>query len=120
MIETDGVYLYEIAQLENGGEARGIVGNHVKIVLTGDNLTEINTKLYLTASYCDWQGNPLPEENRTIYITVLGSGEAQEIVLEPMNGQCEFDFISEVPGTFIIRATAVFPCDPAEIEVVVS
>lgn len=91
-----------------------------KLTITGDNAAQINTSLPLIVQYKDWQNNPLPNENRPIHISVSGPGQAQELILTPTNGQAEFDFVSAVPGTFIIRATAEFPCDSAEIEVVVS
>lgn len=91
-----------------------------KLVISGSKVTMIDALLPLSVAYQDWQGNPLPDENRPIYITVVGPGQAQELILTPVDGQAEFDFVSAVAGTFIIRATAEFPCDPAEIEVVVS
>lgn len=91
-----------------------------KLVISGGGATTVNALLPVVVAYHDWQGNPLPEENRLIHVSVTGPGRAQELILTPVNGQAEFDFMSEVPGTFVIRATAEFPCDPAEIEVVVS
>jgi len=91
-----------------------------KLAVEGPESAIVNNAVSITAKYQDWQNNPLSDENCPIHITVTGPGQAQELVLTPTNGQAEFDFVSEVPSTFIIRATAEFPCGPAEIEVVVS
>lgn len=91
-----------------------------KLVISCKNEAKINAPITVTVFYYDWQNNPLPEENRPIRITVTGPGKVQDLILIPTNGQAEFDFISEIPGTFKIQATAEFPCEPAEIEVVVS
>ena len=91
-----------------------------KLVLLGNAATTINSPLPIAVAYRSWQDDPLPDENRPIHISVAGPGQAQELILTPVNGQAEFDFVSEVPGTFIIQAVAEFPCEPAEMEVVVT
>ncbi|MGB9826796.1 MAG: hypothetical protein ACPLRU_08985 [Desulfofundulus sp.] len=91
-----------------------------KLIILGSNTTTVNVQLPLIVSYRDWQDNLLQGENRPIHITVTGPGQAQELILTPVNGQAEFNFVSVVPGTFKIQVTAEFPCEPAEIEVVVS
>lgn len=91
-----------------------------KLIISGCSATATNTPLPITVVYQDWQDNPLPDENRPIKITITGPGQPTELVLNPVGGQAEFDFVSEVAGTFKIRATAEFPCDSAEIEVTVS
>lgn len=115
MIETDGIYLYEV-QKYNGGEARGVIGNHTKLVLTGPNEIAANVPEAILAEYQDYQGNLLPGENRDIIISV----NDVEQVTTPVDGRAEFDFMSNAPGTHAISARTGFPCDSAKIEVVVS
>jgi len=91
-----------------------------KLIITGANTTTVNTPLPLTIVYKDWKDNFLTDESRPIHVNVTGPGKAQELVITPTNGQAEFDFMSAVTGTFKIQAIAEFPCEPAEIEVVVS
>lgn len=92
----------------------------IKLAISGDVQAAVNTAIAFSVRYIDWQDNPLLNENRPIHITALGPGQSQELVLTPADGQAEFDFVSAVAGIFKIRATAEFPCDSAEIEVVVS
>lgn len=49
MIESDGVYLYDVQPLEHGGEARGITGNYTKLTLAV-------TDDVVTATYVDYLG----------------------------------------------------------------
>jgi len=100
--------------------AEGCVCFTTKIILTGPASLTMDIPATFRAEYYDWQGGSLIDENRPIHVSVSGPGQAQALVLTTVNGQTEFDFVSEVPGTFVIRATAEFPCDPAEVEVVVS
>ena len=120
MKESDGIYVYEVKQLEKGGEARGCVGNHARLEITGDTSTQTNMTLSVAAKYKDWEGNYLTDESRSITIRVTGPGQPQEIVLNPVNGQAEFEFESPIAGMFKICAAAEFPCTPGELEVTVS
>jgi hypothetical protein len=112
--------ILEVWKIPDGAICRTHYCWATKLVFSGGNATQINVNLSLIVQYKDWQDNPLPNENRPIHISVIGPGQTQELVLTPTNGQAEFDFVSAVPGTFIIRATAEFACDLAEIEVTVS
>lgn len=116
----EGDLVYVIEKSPNGNQVKSFKCATVKLAVNGPSIGVINSNIPIAVEYRDWQNNPLPDENCPIHITVTGPGQAQELVLTPTNGQAEFDFVSEVAGTFIIRATAEFPCDPAEIEVVVS
>jgi len=118
VVQNDVVYRKEI--LEDGCEVLVAVLMTKKILIISKTTTTVNTPIPISVVYFDWQDNPLPDENRPIRVVVTGPGQAQELILIPTNGQAEFDFVSEVPGTFKIQATAEFPCDSAEIEVVVS
>lgn len=104
MLVSDGVYVYEVQELENGGEARGIVRNHTKLILKAEGEESI------IAAYVDWQGNPIPDESRPIAIIVAGT-VTQEVTLTPVGGQVTF----EAPPGCVIRARADFPCDAAEM-----
>lgn len=122
MVEiTDGVVfdLMVVETEQQKVEIKTMQGFATKLAFSGDNSVAVNTSLPLTVSYLDWEGNLLPNENRPIHIFVTGSSKAQELVLTPINGSAEFDFVSAVAGTFILTATAEFPCDSAEIKVVV-
>ncbi len=112
---VDGI-AYKVQELENGGEALGAISHEIKLEIIGATSTTVSTILPLVVRYKNWQDNLLPNENRPILIRI----EEQKLCLEPMDGQAEFDFISEYAGVFKIRATAEFPCDSAEIEVTVS
>jgi len=102
-----------------------IVKRHYKflkqIVLnTTTNITNINVPIQITVKWQDWQGNDLLEETSDIKITITGTGQSAEQTLTPANGQIEFDFESSVAGTFIIQTGVDFPCDFAELEVIVN
>lgn len=101
-----------------------VCGTHhcwaAKLVIVGADTVAVNTPLPLAVSFQDWQDNPLPDENRTIKITVTGPGQPAELTLTPVNGQADFDFASDVSGSFFLRATATFGCDSGELEVVVN
>ena len=112
--------VYRVLELEDGGEVLAAVCHATKLIISGDRVTITNNVLSLKVTYRDWQGNLLLDENQPVHITVTGPGQAQELVLMPTNGQAEFDFVSAVAGTFKIRATAEFPCDPTELEVAVT
>ena len=92
----------------------------VKLSLKGNIQTTVNTPVAFITNYLDWQDNPISDENRPIKVNVTGPGQPAELTLALANGQAEFDFVSAVAGAFKIRATAEFPCDQAEIGVVVS
>lgn len=116
MIERIGDYIYEVAHLEDGGVAKSIQGCAIKLVISGQSSVEVNNNLPLEISYRDWQGNLLEDETHPITVNV---GE-QNLILIPGNGKAEFDFVSEIPGRFGLRASAEFTCDRAEMEVIVN
>lgn len=92
-----------------------------RLSIAGNNRAIVDTANPITVEYQDWQGNALPDENHQIVVTVSGGRQRQELLLTPVNGVAEFDFISAVPGTFTIRVSAVgYPCEIGEMEVVVS
>lgn len=103
MIESDGVYIYDVQVLENGGEARGIAGNHARLTLTASDV--------VTAAYVDWQGEPMTDEDRPILVNITGT-VTQELTLTPVGGQATFDL---PPAGCVIQARADFPCDAAEL-----
>lgn len=123
MLTRDGNEVL-IEEIVDTGTQQAIIRTHygwaTKLVITGGNTVTAGAPLLLAVAYWDWQGNPLPDENQPVHITVTGPGQAQELALMPTNGQAEFDFVSAVAGTFKIRATAEFPCDPTELEVAVT
>ena len=93
----------------------------IKLSLTGQVSGQVGVGLIITAQYKDWQNNILTGINEPIKISVDGPGEAdQELTLNPVNGQAEFNLVSDVPGIFKIKSTTNIPCDAAEIEVTVS
>lgn len=123
MLEQYGDEILQCETIDTGYQIIKICTHHCftrKIVATCEGQTTINTPITITLQYMDWQNNHLSDENRPVKVCVTGPGKTQELVLTPTNGQAEFDFVSEVPGTFTIKAEAEFPCDIAEIEVVVS
>lgn len=115
IVVNDGVYLYEVQQLENGGEAKGIAGNFAKIVLNGNTEGAINEAISISVAYQDYQGNPLSQRSTAIRITGPGQTVEQTLTVD----QTSFDFVSEVPGRFIIHAQGDIPCDEGILEVVV-
>lgn len=86
-----------------------------RLVIVTTPATTVGTPMPVTVKYEDWQGNPLPTETRHIHVEANG----QALELEPVNGQAEFDFVADAPGTYRIRAFADFPCAAAEVEVTV-
>ena len=104
MIESDGVYIYDVQELENGGEARGIAGNHAQLTLTESDGV-------VTVAYVDWQGNPMPEEDRPILVNITGA-ITQELTLTPVDGKATFDMPT---AGCVIRARADFLCDAVEL-----
>lgn len=123
MLEQFGDEILTIEEIQTETQLATIKTHYCwakKLVISAGGATTVSTPLPVIVTYQDWQDNPLYDENRPIHISVTGPGQAQELVLIPTNGQAEFDFVSAVSGTFKIQATAEFPCDPAEIEVVVS
>jgi len=81
----------------------------------------VSTQVPIIVQYKDWEGNLLADVNDPVTITVDGPGEAnQELVLDMLSGQAEFDFISDIPGTFKIKAQTNILCDSVEVEVVIS
>lgn len=123
VFEAHGDETLVVEEVETENQA-AIVKTHYcfakKLVISGSGAAAVGSLLPVIVAYQDWQGNSLPDENRPIHVSVTGPGQAQKLVLTPVNGQAEFDFVSEVPGAFVIRATAEFPCDPAEVEVIVN
>ena len=117
MLDVQDVYVYEVMELEGGGISRGMIGYTTKLVITSDRETNVDTPITLTLHYEDWQGNPLPEENRAIKVSVINKGDVREVNLTPANGQAQYTFTSGVIGTFKIRASADFACDRAGAEV---
>lgn len=101
-----------------------VIGIHycwdTKLATTGANTTALNTPLTLIVAFQDWQDNPLPDKNRPIKVIITGPGQPTELILNPVNGQAEFDFESPIAGTFIIQATADFACDAGTLEVTVN
>lgn len=120
MLEIVRDEVLEFKYVETDNQIARIAEGHVcfctKIILTGSATATVGVPVAITATYLTWEDKPLPDENRPIRVVA----NEQELVLTPTGGQAEFDFVSEVPGHFVIRATAEFPCDQAEIEVVVS
>jgi len=123
MYEIDG---YEVLIVENvdTGNQVAIVRRHYafvkKIILSGESQTVVGVTLPIVVKWQDWQGNDLVEETSNIKIIVTGLGQPMEQTLTPVNGQTEFDFESSIAGTFIIQTEADFPCDFAELEVIVN
>jgi len=101
-----------------------IVSTHhcwaIKLILTGQVSGEVGVGLPIIVQYKDWQDNLLTNINEPVRIGVDGPGEAdQELTLNPVNGQAEFSFVSDIAGVFRIKALSSIPCDMAEIEVVI-
>lgn len=105
MLESDGVYLYNVQILENDGVARGVVGNHAKLTI------DVDDEL-VTVAYVDWEGKRLAEENRPITVKITGE-VIQELVLTPVGGQISFDL---PPAGCVITVATDFPCDRAEMQ----
>jgi len=91
-----------------------------KLVLIGNNNTVINSLITLTVMLKDWQDNMLTH-NSDVLISVTSDSEVYELELEIINGQIDFEFVSESMGTFIIKALMPGqPCDIGLLEVTVS
>ena len=101
---SDGTYVYDVQELEDGGESRGIAGNHARLTLTESDGV-------VTVAYVDWQGNPMPEEDRPILVNITGT-ITQELALTPVDGKAAFDMPT---AGCVIRARAGFPCDMAKL-----
>lgn len=91
-----------------------------KLVIIGASAVAAGSKLPLVVRYEDWQGNPLPDETRPIYVAVTGQGQAGEVILAPNGGQAELEFQSNAAGVFTVWAKAEFLCDKGSLEVTVS
>ena len=115
MLTAKDVYVYEVVDLEGGGVSEAMIGFTTKLIYSGDKETAVNTPVTLTLHYEDWQGNPLPEENRPIIINISGT----QINLTPVSGQAQYIFTSDTAGIFRISARADFACDRAIFEVIV-
>ena len=109
-------HVYEVQELGNSGEALGCLGFATKIVISGKKTGAINEIIPFVAEFKNWEDSDLLEENSIIKLSIAGL--EQEVY--PQNGKVEFDFTSEYAGVFDIKASTVFPCEIAEIEVVIS
>lgn len=120
MIKQVGEEILEFKDVNTGIQIARITEGHVcwttKLTLTGPTTATIGQPITLTATYLTWQDEPLPTENRPIRVIADG----QEIILQPVNGQAEFDFVAQAPGTYTICAEADFGCDVGSLEVLVS
>ncbi|HOV79351.1 MAG TPA: hypothetical protein PK728_04535 [Bacillota bacterium] len=122
--ETNEVLSVKTVYEKDGETIQAIIKQHhtfiTHLALSGPSTLTVNETGTFILTYQDWQGVPLPEENQPIKIIVIGSGQPSELILNPTNGQAEFDFESPIAGTFTIQATADFPCDPGILEVTVN
>ncbi|MBC9785497.1 hypothetical protein H1S01_13395 [Heliobacterium chlorum] len=93
----------------------------LKIVGEESPLT-VNTGRSLLVKYEDWQGKLLPNINTSVTLAVAhGGDQTVTLPLTPVNGIGEFDFISEKPGIYFIKAVAEgFAHNPAEFRVEVT
>lgn len=72
-----------------------------KLIIDGGDTATVNTPLPLIVKLLTWQDQPTTED-KEIKVTANG----QEVVLQLVNGQGEFDFESAVAGQFNITAHA--------------
>jgi hypothetical protein len=110
--------VYDTVTFEDGTYVKTAIGAFVRLNVTGNNPTPINTPITLTVEYVDYEGNKLNNENTPIEITVKEQGS---LTLTPVNGAAVFDFESPVAGTFGITALGQgITCNEGRIEVTVS
>jgi hypothetical protein len=115
---VEGDLVYEVTT-EDGIQLSKVVKSAFTVIfISGNKAGTVGVPITFQAEYRDWQGNPLPDENRDITIKITGE-VPQEVTLTPTGGIVEFDFEGETPGTYEIRAEASFTHNPGYIKVVI-
>jgi hypothetical protein len=115
---VEGDLVYEVTTEDSIQLAKVVKSAFTVIVFSGNKTGTVGVPITFQAEYRDWQGNPLPDENRDITIKITGE-VPQEVTLTPTGGIVEFDFEGETPGTYEIRAEASFTHNPGYIKVVI-
>ena len=108
IFEIIGEIVYKVTYEGDKEVARHIHSCTKKVLLSGSRVGSVGVTHPVTAQYMDWEGNPLPDENTTIRVTVTKDQEqVGTIDLQPVDGVAELDLDFTTTGKYRIRAVGV-------------